>query len=365
MDGCAGGLSFAVARRAAELGATATQLGWLGALWIGIYAGAALLTGPLSDRLGRRTVARTGCLLAAGLTLACGWTTHVGWLLVLTGLFGAAMAGFWPAIIAWLTEDSPDAATVNARLGKFSIAWNLGLIIGFAQTGFIFRHWPQLAFLVPAALALLNVVVLSLPAPTAADDPPVTPVQVVPGRNYRQTAWVANLGLSLVMSGAGALFPQLATHFHVDADIHGYLMAGGRAAALAVFVVVPALAFWRTRLWPLWVAQALAAVGVAILGWAETVPWFALSFILAGAVSGYTYQASIVFTMEEMTEKGKGGGLHEFVNGAGMALGPMVAGWAGAGGSLRAPYWVCAGILAVLVIGQMLLAARRPQSIPR
>ena len=37
MDMSVAGVTFAISRRAAELGASASELGWLGAVWIGIY----------------------------------------------------------------------------------------------------------------------------------------------------------------------------------------------------------------------------------------------------------------------------------------------------------------------------------------
>ncbi len=80
-------------------------------------------------------------------------------------------------------------------------------------------------------------------------------------------------------------------------------------------------------------------------------------------VSGYSVQASILFTLEEMTEKGKGSGFHEAMVGSGLFLGPLLAGGAGQVGHLRAPYWLCAGLLALLVLAQMLVVAWRRQAV--
>ena len=146
---------------------------------------------------------------------------------------------------------------------------------------------------------------------------------------------------------------------------HGALSATGRGAALVVFLVLPALSFWRTRLWPLWIAQAVAAGALALIGVVNSTWLVAVACALTGAVSGYTYQASVFFTMEEMTEKGKGGGFHEAVLGVGMALGPLLAGWVGQVGSLRSPYFFCAGVLVALIVAQMVLVfARRHGSVP-
>ena len=60
MDMSVAGVVFAIGRRAAELGASAAQLGWLGAVWIGVYAVVALVMGRYSDRVGRRKLAIIG-----------------------------------------------------------------------------------------------------------------------------------------------------------------------------------------------------------------------------------------------------------------------------------------------------------------
>src|ERR1022692_2881786 len=104
MDMSVAGVTFAISRRAAELGASASQLGWLGAVWIGVYAMLALVTGRFSERVGRRKLAIIGCLIAAGMALVCSLTTRVGWLLVFSALFGAGLSCFWPSLIAWLGE---------------------------------------------------------------------------------------------------------------------------------------------------------------------------------------------------------------------------------------------------------------------
>jgi len=119
------------------------------------------------------------------------------------------------------------------------------------------------------------------------------------------------------------------------------------------FAVLQHLMFWRTRLWPLWIAQVFAVAGLLGIGLAGSQWLFVLAFALMGAVSGYTYQASIFFTLEELTEKGKGSGFHEAVIGAGMFAGPLLAGWVGQHSSVRGPYLFCGGALLALVLVQM------------
>jgi DHA1 family multidrug resistance protein-like MFS transporter len=367
MDMSVAGVTFAISRRAAELGASASQLGWLGAVWIGVYALLALTTGRFSDRVGRRRLAIGGCVVAAAMTWMCSLTTRVGLLLVFSGIFGSGLACFWPSIIAWLGEGL-SGHKLAVRLTTFGVAWNIGLLFGYGFTGVLFQHGPRLAFYVSGGTILLVALLLVLPArqlATSTESGPAQPIAHIPkGRGFRKTAWLANFATNFALGGTAALFPQLATHLGIGAEVHGALLAAGRAAALLGFVALQWLLFWRTRLWPLWVAQLACAASIVWIGLSGATWMFAAAWVIGGVVSGYAYQASIYFTLEEMTEKGKGSGFHEAVVGSGMFFGPMLAGWVGSSHTLRAPYFFCAGVQAALVVLQMLVVAarrRRPE----
>jgi MFS family permease len=388
MDMSVAGVTFAISRRAAELGAGSSALGWLGAVWIGVYALLALVTGRFSDRVGRRKLAITGCVIAASMALACSLTTRIGLLLAFSAVFGCGLACFWPSIIAWLGEGLTGHA-LAVRLTIFGVAWNIGLLSGFAMSGVLYRHGSSLAFYVSTSAIVLIAILLLLPgrnvvevsvrdaldeaAGTAATTPPNVVVASVPdapdeataatappkGRGFRKTAWLANFASNFALAGAAALFPQLATHLGINAAVHGGLLAAGRGAALLAFVALQLLMFWRTRLWPLWIAQLGCAASLVWIGFANATWMFAAAWIIGGVASGYAYQASIFFTLEEITETGKGSGFHEAIVGSGMFFGPMLAGWVGSHHSLRAPYFFCATVQAALVALQMLLVWMR------
>ena len=366
MDMSVAGVTFAISRRAAELGASASELGWLAAVWIGVYGALALLTGHVSDRVDRRKLAVIGCLIASAMTLICSLTTRVPLLLVFSAGVGAGIACFWPSIIAWLGEGL-SGTPLAKRLTTFGVVWNGGLLLGYGCTGVIFKHWPQLAFYASAGVILIIAGLLLLPAegrarppgePNDSDGPAVRPYQethVPAGRGFRKTAWLALFATNFALNGTSAMFPRLATNLGISADVHGALLAAGRGAALAAFVALQLLMFWRTRLWPLWIAQLCCAASIVWIGFAHVTWVFAAAWIIGGAMSGYAYQASIYFTLEEMTEKGKGSGFHEAMVGSGMFFGPMLAGWVGNHHGLRTPYFFCATVLALLIVAQMFL----------
>ncbi len=312
----------------------------------------------MSDRVGRRKLAVTGCLIAALMTLACSLTTLIGVLLALSAIFGAGLSCYWPSIIAWLGEGLAGHALAR-RLTTFGVAWNIGLLIGYYGSGVLFEHGSRLPFYTSAGAMLLIAILLSLPARTVPVEPKFGSqdgiVEIPKGRGFRKTAWLANFATNFSVGGTTALFPQLATHLGIGADMHGGLLAAGRAAALITFAALQFFMFWRTRLWPLWIAQLACAASIVWIGLAHATWMFAAAWIIGGAVSGYTYQASIYFTLEEMTEKGKGSGFHEAMVGSGMCLGPLLAGWVGSGYGLRIPYFFCATMQIALVALQLMV----------
>ena len=368
MDMSVAGVTFAITRRAAELGASSSDLGWLNAVWIGVYGALALFMGRVSDRVGRRKLASFGCLVASIMTLICSFTTRVPLLLLFSAGIGAGIACFWPSIIAWLGEGL-NGAQLAKRLTTFGVVWNAGLLLGYGSSGVIFKHWPQLAFYVSAALILIIAGLLIIGRarppgrPSDSARPAVAPYQSDPdipkGRGFRKTAWLALFATNFALNGTSAMFPQLAIHLGISADVHGTLLAAGRGAALAAFVALQLLTFWRTRLWPLWIAQLCCAASIVWIGFAHPIWMFAAAWIVGGLMSGYAYQASIYFTLEEMTEKGKGSGFHEAMVGSGMFFGPVLAGWVGNHDSLRAPYFFCAAMLVFGILLQMAIVSLR------
>jgi len=359
MDMSVAGLFFAISRRAAELGASAGALGLLGSAWLGPYLIVSLLAGRLSDRWGRRNVALIGPVITGAITIACAYTTAVKPLLLLTTCFGLGLGFFWPSIMAWVS-DGVTGRALQTRLTRFGVAWNVGLFLGFGLTGWVFRRWPLLAFGIPALCMIVILLLLLLPAKAPADRPlTAPPAQPPAGRGFRKTAWLANFAVQLATGGVAAIFPQLATHLGIASDAHGGLLAIGRIAALVMILVLQALTFWRARLWPIWAAQLLGVVAIIGVGGTSSAGFFVAAFIVMGALTGYSYQASIFFTLDEMTEKGKGSGVHEAFLAGGMLTGPLLGGWAGNHFGIRAPYFFCAAALLMGVGVQAAVAGWR------
>jgi MFS family permease len=59
-----------------------------------------------------------------------------------------------------------------------------------------------------------------------------------------------------------------------------------------------------------------------------------------------------------MKKKGKGAGLHESILGSGVVLGPLLGGIMAHSAGLRAPYVLCLGVLAMVIVIELSLIRR-------
>lgn len=381
-DLCIGGVWFVVARRLSEdykaLGVSeateALHLGLLGGAMFLTYTAGTLVSGRLSDRWGRRRLMVAGAGLYAVAAFLFRDTREIVPLTLLMMLLGLGGAIFWPPTIAWLSENK-SGASLRWVLGVFCVAWNLGILIGNGLAGLLFVWSPRGA--IEVFVAAMTVGALAILWPSRAgtgsgfaralpEEDQKAAREEARSHRYARAAWAANFVAIFGLAGATSLFPQLATSLRIEPPVHGALMAAIRFTAIAAFVAVQFTVGWRHRSWPLVASQAVGLVSVGLIALGETAWIFCAAFLLMGLAGGFNYFASVYYSVEAYPHaKGKGTGFHEAVLGAGLLLGPVLAGavgaWAntrGAQWGLRAPYWFCAAMFALGALIQAVLALR-------
>jgi MFS family permease len=99
-----------------------------------------LLTGPLSDRVGRRTPIGTGMLLQS-VALGCfAFTQNIGIALLAAAVLGAGTALAYPALIAAAADTAPEHRRPSA-VGFFRMWRDAGYVIGALVFGSIADLW--------------------------------------------------------------------------------------------------------------------------------------------------------------------------------------------------------------------------------
>ena len=146
------------------MGFPAARGGWLVSSYAIGYCIAALIVGPISDRLNRRTVLIVGFAMFACATAACGFARGFWVLLTLrfvTGLCASIGSPQIWAIIPQLVPKERVAAIMAAPTAGLTMSTLLGVPIG----SFLSATSTSMPFFVVGGCALLMVVVLELAFP--------------------------------------------------------------------------------------------------------------------------------------------------------------------------------------------------------
>ncbi len=347
------------------LGASPFMLGLLGGAQFSLYLFVCIISGHMSDRLGRRavTVAASAVCLAswAGMALA----TSVWHLIVLAVLSGTGLALLWPPIEAWLADLAGNSVRLlNRNIGLFNIAWTAGLMVGPLVAGQLWEAHGEGVFLVAGGTALLCLLVALL-TPTA---PPahehVAPPAHVPAARVRWflvMAWIAMAMAVFARGMLGACFPKLAVSLGFSPTLLGrllFVLAAGQGVA---FLVTRMTTGWQYKLWSLFVPPVVGLLALLSGAVTSSAAVFAVGFAFVGGALGVSYMCGITYALQAGPEgRGKRAGLHEGIMGLGLVSGPLLGGLAGQYVNLHAPFVVGAGMFAAGLVAMLILWRRSP-----
>lgn len=121
---------------ASQLGATWIEVGLMGAAWGVVFTFSAVLTGRISDRIGRKPVLAMSGALSALAALLFIRASSVSELIAIRGLEGLAWSCFWPVMEALATETA-DTEQVGKGIGLVTTVYTLAFAIGSFAGGFI------------------------------------------------------------------------------------------------------------------------------------------------------------------------------------------------------------------------------------
>jgi MFS family permease len=314
-----------------EYQATPGQLGLIALISAGVYFAASLLLGRLSDRWGRRPSIVAGCLLGAAV-FATGIHVRELWhIYVLMALSAAAMASFWPALEADISDHS-SPRQLPRRVGRFNVAWCSGFAVtGLAAGGLCQWIGHRGVLFIAACIGLLTIPIYLARTFQSEDPAPVEPEEdrrrASAGR--AETFWKMALVLNFAAMGANAVL-----RYHVPTVTGGERSALGGAyltvlftAETLTFIILGKWHGWHYRGSPLTASCLLILAGGVLCGFCHgSVPVFAAGCALTGVGCGLIYNSSIYYSVAAETRKGHRGGIHESALGLGAAIVPYVGG---------------------------------------
>lgn len=310
------------------------QIGYLGVVWMVVYSAVCLSTGGLSDRLGSRPLL-LGSLFFMGIVLlpCLMLASSLAHLYVAMGLFGVALAFFWPPIQRQLALFSPGRLLWPA-LGAFNLSWSVGSVIGTVSGGP--KVYEALGFQGVLLLLMSFIAFTSLSSLGLRDRPAAraesTPVDEVDDRRARLflgLGWIANFCASFAMGGLHIIFADVTTKLRLTDLESTAILVSKEAGRLVAFALLRRFGAWHYSF--AWLAFAQTVAGLALIagGFVRSVPGLCALFGVLGLFSGLAYYSSILYSLNLRSEEGKKTGLHEGILAIGVVLGPFVLGETG------------------------------------
>ena len=124
-----------------ELHATTSQLQWVVDAYNLVFAALLLLSGNLSDRLGRKGMLVTGLGVFALASAAGGLTNTTGELIAARGVMGLGAAMIFPATLSLISNTFTDRAERARAIGLWAATTGVAIALGPIVGGWLLEHF--------------------------------------------------------------------------------------------------------------------------------------------------------------------------------------------------------------------------------
>ena len=295
-----------------------------------------LVSGSLTRRFGERAMVTVGAAIVGVSSLLAATAPNFTALVALRGAGGAGSSVFFAALMSYLLRTAP-SDRVGRVMGVYYGAFNVGMIVGNPVGGLVARFLGLASPLVFYGAACLVAAVVFLRAVEH------TPRGIGPrGGSLRDLRWsrefvvilVANLAYFFMVAGVFQTLLSLFQHDRLGlsvAAIGGFQTLVAVAEFAVLFPAGSAIDRHGPKAVLLPATLALVAV-VSALGFATTLPLFALALVVLGIASGYGGVPQPVMLSDVVPERNRPAaiGVYRFVGDLGFVVGPLIAGGAAA-----------------------------------
>ena len=141
-----------------ELGATATQMLWIGDIFSFVLAGLLVTMGSVGDRIGHKRLLLCGTTVFALMSMATAYAPTAGLLIGARALLGVAGATLAPSTLALIRGLFPQLRERSVAVGIWASVFSAGTALGPVIGGLLLEHfWWGSVFLinVPVIVVLL------------------------------------------------------------------------------------------------------------------------------------------------------------------------------------------------------------------
>lgn len=364
-DGAMALMQRAMPLLAVHLGVGPGLLGLMGASGQLLRLPLTLISGALSEKIGRATVIVPASIIIALSAIGLGFThTHSGIFLFYTlglGSFGI----FYPPLQALIGDVSPPKR-LRKNLGAFGIGWCVGGALAGLAAGWLVKFGLPLTFFVGAGYALIAGALVLVWSKTTRPYMP-DPSESETAQAVNQKGWmhpgrlliISRMGLVTGVFGVaaiGILFTPIGIKLGWSkaevATIGSMAMVGQAVSVLSTY----ASAWWRGKLWPQLLAQSVLLLCGLVIFTASSKLVLAMAFLGVGLAHGVAYTSALYLGLMIGSNNGRQGGIHECLVSSGHIAGNILGGLAGQLICPRAPFAMLS-VISVLCMFTTLITA--------
>jgi len=336
-----------------NLGASAFDIGLIGASGGLAYTLTAVVFGRISDRIGRRRPLLASSIILAAVTICYSLIKDYLLLAPLNAVQSLALGIFWPNMEGFVASHATPMG-IRRALQCYNISWSLGWIAGPILGGLLIGLYPsEYVFYAVSIFFFAGFVFLG----TLSKEPnlPVTrigDIRTSQHQRIRPGVFILAYGVAFVFAlttrTQGSLFPAYAASLGLDALLIGEIVFFVGLARTITFGLMGILER-RLRRPLIFLGPLLLTTSMAIF-FTGGEPWhFALACMVLGLGSGISYFSSLSMVLEGADDTlGLRAGLFEGMIGVGSVLGPFLGGLVSMANP-RYPY-ALAGLICVLVL---------------
>ncbi|MBY0088294.1 MFS transporter [Brevibacillus brevis] len=290
--------------------------------------------GPISDRIGRRTMLLVGLLGLAASTLLFAFSETMALLITARFVQGIAAAATWPTALALLADLFPSKMR-GAVMGIALTAISTGTLLGAPIGGWLFEISDhRMPFLAAAAFTVINIVLVYLFLKEDATRSVSEKLHVGGFIRNPQVIFIAGIVLLAEISLC-LLEPTLPVFFTEKLSMTptsiGLLFG---VMTLAYGLIAPVAGSLSSRMNPyklMFGGILTLAVFLPFLAWADSLWQAMLAMALVGASIGFTLSPTLA-TLGAIIDQGGSGAygtaysLFNMFHGIGMVAGPLAGG---------------------------------------
>lgn len=353
-DGAYSLLTAVIPILAINMGADSLFLGAMGVIGQTIRFPICLISGRLSERVGRIAISIPAAIILIITCIMLTKATNKSHVLILFVFSAISLALFYPPFQALIGEVS-EKGQLTKNLGAYSMGWCVGATITAVAAGWLVDISMNLAFYVAAALAFLACTLVGYwgwHQTISKNNAEKIIIQTV-SKDHPKLLIVSRLGMFLGFFSYAViriLYPKLGIWLGwKESEIAKVISALMVGQGLGI-IIANMSPWWKEKWWPQITAISLMMVSMLIVGLTVNKLILIISLIICGFSLSICYTSSLYLGISARKNIGKNTGIHESLVALGVNMGCLLGGAGAQYISLQTPYFLASGLAFFIII---------------